>query len=156
MGFLTRLIAFACVLPFIPGCAPSVSSPVVIKLSKVTVENSGGRMRFICETEIHNETGAELMVKSNYYSAFDGLMIVVLDKGGKILKKQLYTDYYSLFSDEPRSFPLRRGKNTERLIFPINGLPPDTTDFCVYITGNLPGSEYPGILQSDTVTVVVK
>jgi hypothetical protein len=92
--------------------------PVTLTLSKVRgveffPEISAGPMKgqkvreviLACDVIIDNQTGEELTVLSNHYSAFDCLSIELL-KDGKELRKQSYLNHQSLFSLEKRSYVL--------------------------------------------------
>jgi hypothetical protein len=129
-------------------------NPVVsLFLNKVSAESSAGDILFRCEVDIDNATGRELTVKSNYFSAFDGLEIVVTTPEGKVLAQQNYAAHQSPFDSEPREFPLKQGKNTKTLKFPIVELPNDAHTFKVRLVGTLPKSGYDRILSSETLVV---
>jgi hypothetical protein len=101
-----------------------------------------------CDAIIDNQTGEELTVLSNFYSAFDGLSIELL-KEGKELRKLSYLHHQSPFSVEKQSYVLKKGKNELDMRFPIIAAPDDWTGLEVKIFGDLPGSKFEGKLTSD-------
>ena len=129
---------------------------VTLSMSRVTAERLDKDLLFICEAVIDNATGAELIVKSSYYSAFDGLELVVIDEKGRKLAQQSYLYHQSLYSLTPRSFPVKVGKNRRELRFPVSGLPQNRREYRVLLVGTLPESEHGGTLCSDLVTAAVK
>ena len=100
-----------------------------------------------CDVIIDNQTGEELTVFSNFYSAFDGLSIVLL-KDGKEVRKQSYLQHQSPLSPKERPYVLKRGKNEMDMRFPIIEAPVDWTGLEVKVFGNLPGSKFEGKLTS--------
>jgi hypothetical protein len=132
------------------------NATVTLCVSQVTVERLENDLLFVCQAVIDNATGAELTVKSNYSSAFDGLSLVVIDEKGRRLAVQPYLHHQSVVSLEPRSFLLAKGKNCRELTFPVPGLPKDRREYRVLVLGTLPGSEYNRTLCSDLVTAVEK
>ena len=140
-----------------PGTKGGGQKPdVTLKLTSATVERLSNNLLFICDAVIDNRTGAELAVKSSFYSAFDGLELVIMDEKGHKLAQQSYLQHQSLFSLTPRKFPLKEGQNRQELRFPVAGLPRDRREYRVLLVGRLPGSNYAKTLCSDQVTVKVK
>lgn len=101
-----------------------------------------------CDVVIDNRTGGDLTVLSNFFSAFDGLGIVLL-KEGKVLREQSYL-YHQSPMYEKRPYVLKRGKNKGQMRFPIFAAPQDWADLEVKIVGGLPGSRFTGTLSSET------
>lgn len=130
--------------------------PVALALPRVEANQLSGEVLFICDAVIDNRTGSQLTVKSHFYSAFDGLELVVMDEAGRELAQQSYLRHQSLCSLKPRSFPLREGRNEEDLRFPVPGLPPNQKVYRVRLVGSLPGSDYAGSLGSNEVVVAVE
>jgi hypothetical protein len=137
-----------------------VKPPVTLALSRVRGKEywtqlgegpmKGQKIReviFACDVVIDNQTGEDLTVLSSFFSAFDGLSIVLL-KEGKELRDQSYLVHQSPFGPE-RPFVLKKGKNEGQLRFPISGAPDDWTRLEVKIRGGLPGSKYEGKLISN-------
>jgi hypothetical protein len=92
-----------------------------------------------CDVVIDNQTGRDITVLSNFFSAFDGLSIVVL-KEGKELRNQSYLVHQSP-NAEKRPYVLKKGRNVTDMRFPISDLPADWAGLEVKIIGNLPGSK---------------
>ena len=126
---------------------------VNLTLQHVAVERLSEDLLFVCDAELDNDSKSVLSVKSLHHSAFDGLSIVVVDELGRKLAQQFYTTHQSISSLDGRSFPLKQGKNTEELRFPIRGLPQGRREYTVLLVGTLPGSEYGGTLCSNMVKV---
>jgi hypothetical protein len=101
-----------------------------------------------CDVVIDNQTGDDLTVFSNFFSAFDGLSIVVF-KEGKELPSQSYFFHQSPMA-EKRPYVLKKGKNEKDMRFPISGLPADWAGMEVKIVGSLPGSKFEENLVSET------
>jgi hypothetical protein len=129
---------------------------VSLLLNKVSAERRGRDIYFTCEVTLDNEVGRELAVRSNFFSAFDGLEIVVTTPEGKVLAQQGYSFHQSPFTATGRIFPLKKGKTTGTLLFPVGGLPADVRALKVRLVGTLPGSGYERILSSETLAVEVK
>jgi len=147
LGLLVLLGASG-TLPRVPVRADDLRPKVVLTLDGATAERWGhGDILFECRLSLENQTGAELKVRSNFFSAFDGMSLVVLDEGDKELKRQPYTYHQSPHSFlEGREFVLPTGKSAARLVFPVPGLPREATTFRVQVAGTLPGSGYePGL-----------
>jgi hypothetical protein len=129
---------------------------VTLTLAKVSVKRFEKEVLFICDVVIDNRTGAELTVMSNFHSAFDGLELVVLDETGRKLAQQSYLQRQSIYSLEPRKFPLKVGENRRELRFPVSRLPEPRKEYRVQLLGRLLQSDFGGILCSDLVTARVK
>jgi hypothetical protein len=138
-----------------PADAPEGKPSVDLTLTKATAQRfDGGGVIVICEVVLDNRTGKELKVRSNFYSAFDGLTLYVRDEKGKLLLRRGYIWHQSPFSPPGREFPLKPGENTGELRFPID-LPADVKAIRVSLAGTLPGSGYDEILVTDVVPVNV-
>jgi len=110
---------------------------------------------FKCKLIVDNRTGKELKVLSNFFSAFDGMVLVVQDKHGKELKRQPYVFHQSPM-DVKKVYPLPPGKTEGTILFPVGELPKGETTFRVRLVGTLPGSGYEPSLSSDVKEVRVK
>jgi hypothetical protein len=133
--------------------APAVS----LLLNKASAEQLDKEdILFRCEVELDNATGRDLTVKSMFFSAFDGLQVVVTTPEGKVLAQQGYTFHQSPYTAPGRDFILKQGKNPRELKFPIVGLPKDARTYKVRLVGTLPKSGYDHILSSETLVVEVK
>jgi hypothetical protein len=137
-----------------PERAGKETPKVVLTLASVSTDRlDSGDILFTCKVIIENNTGAVLKVKSNFFSAFDGLSLVVRDEDGKELKKQSYTFHQSPFSIEPREYPLPSGKATKQIVFPVRGLPKEYARLKAQLIGTLPGSGYAPKLSSEILSV---
>jgi hypothetical protein len=114
----------------------------------------GQRVRDVllaCDVVIDNQTGEDLTVLSNFFSAFDGLSIVLL-KEGKELRNQSYLVHQSPMGKKC-SYVLKKGKNDGEMRFPIDAAPDNWAGLEVKIIGTLPGSKFEEKLISDTKTI---
>jgi hypothetical protein len=124
----------------VPAGEDGPPQKVLLTLERASSERrDGGEILFECRLTLENDTGKALDVLSNFYSAFDGMSLLVRDEKGTLLKEQPYTFHQSP-RREAKAFPLPAGKTTERLVFPIHGLPEDRAAFRVQVVGTLPGS----------------
>ena len=135
--------------------AEKPNKPVGLTLAKATVERSGTDVTFRCETVLINKTNSVLKVKSNFYSAFDGLQLVVFSQEGELLLRQRYVYHQSPFSSDGRWFLLEQGENRKELCFPIlaKNIPKERKKLRVLLLGTLPDSKFQGILCSNMVSV---
>lgn len=113
---------------------------------------------FRCEAVLVNETDSVVNVKSNFYSAFDGLQLVVFRSDGSKLVQQSYLHHQSPYTSakEGALFPLNIGENHKLLLFPVFStvsLPEDVNKLQVLLVGTLPGAEHCSTLCSNIVTV---
>jgi len=136
---------------------PWEPKPIVsLILSKVTAERSGDDTLFRCEVSLDNATGKELSVRSNFFSAFDGLEVVVTTTDGKTLAQQTYIFHQSPFAPPGREFVLKKGSTAKTLAFPVQAFPGDVKVVKVRVVGTLPGSSYQRILSTETIEVKIK
>lgn len=126
---------------------PEQMPQVVLTLESVSAEGGNGDVLFECKLTVENNTGKELKVRSNFFSAFDGMLLVVRDERGKELKRQPYIAHQSPMFGE-QEYPLRVGKTTQAIVFPVRELPEKQTRFTVQVVGTLPGSGYKPELSS--------
>jgi hypothetical protein len=141
------IMAFGCV-----KAAPTPRTPqaaVKLAVSQATVERLGDGLLFRCAAAVDNATGRELLVFSQYSSAFDGLDLIVTDKRAQKLAQQPYTYHQSLCFLEGRRFALRDGRTEKVLSFAVSGLSPEVAEYHILLVGRLPGSDYDGILCSN-------
>jgi len=140
----------------VPASPAADSQPLVsLFISKVTANPLGPEIMVTCEATIDNATGGDLTVRSGFFSAFDGLEIVVTDREGKLLEQRGCTEHQGLFKLTGRDFPLKQGKTVEEVKFSLHNLPVGTRSLRVRLVGTLPGSSYKRILSSETLTVEV-
>ena len=128
---------------------------VSLMLSAVSAEKRADDTLFRCDVAIVNDTENVLTVSSNFYSAFDGLELVVTDADGKTIKQQPYTSHQSPFTHKGRQFPLKRGKTQTSLAFPISSFNNAGQILKVRLVGTLPGSTYTRILSTETLQLAV-
>jgi len=130
--------------------------PVVLDLVRATAERlDGGGVLFWCEATLRNASGAELQVRTNFSSVFDGVDLLVLGNSGETLHRQPYVFHQSPYSFHGRNLPLKAGETRETLRFPVLDLPGDLRSARILLAGVLPGSERSGRLRSGSVTVAI-
>ena len=81
---------------------------VSLLLPKASAERGEHEVLFRCDAILDNATRKDLAVHSAFFSAFDGLTLVVTGLDGKVLAEQGYT-YHQSPSSTGRAFPLRPG-----------------------------------------------
>jgi hypothetical protein len=129
---------------------------VTLTLARVSVEASSEPGCFQCEAALDNAFGKVLVVHTSFFSAFDGLSIVVFDNQGKKLIQQPYIYHQSPQAAPGAAYQLPVGKTTKTLVFPVD-LPKGVKTLRVGLVGTLPGSEYQSVLLlSDLVDVTLK
>ncbi len=101
---------------------------------------------------IDNQTGEDLTVQSNFFSAFDGLSMLLLKDGMKVAE-QSYLYHQSPYSADPRPFILKKGKNQKDMRFPFRLPPEDWAGLQAKMVGDLPGSKFKGKLESNTIKI---
>src|SRR5262249_49480224 len=122
-----------------PGPADEVEF-VTLSAKQVTAKVRTSDVFVTCKAVIDNQTGRKLVVKSSFYSAFDGLSIVVTDQNGKNLAEQPYTAHQSPYAPPPgREYPLALGKTERQLVFPICDFSREEKKIKVRLVGTLPG-----------------
>lgn len=131
-------------------------SVVSLEMRNVSAEYGEDIIFFHADVTIDNAIGRDLAVRSNFYSVFDGLQLVVTSAEGKILAQRGYTSHQSPATPWGRDFPLNQGKTEGTLVFPIDGFPKDVRSLKVRLVGPLRGSGYDGILSSESIVVEVK
>jgi peptide-methionine (R)-S-oxide reductase len=138
------------------GRKPARDAKVTLKLSSATAKFvNGPTFLLVCKVRIDNETGGVLTVRSNFYSALDGLEVVCTSRRGKVLLRQPYTRQQSPRA-EPASHPLAKGKTDDEMTFDVRDFPRGHDEFRVRLEGFLPGSSYELPLKSNEVTVRLK
>lgn len=133
---------------------------VSLILTKASAERSGpdtvpSHTLFRCEVRLDNHTGDDLVVRSKFNSAFDGLELVVTNVQGRTLAQQPYIMHQSPFT-ESREFKLKKGVTTATIGCPIQDFPADVEVVKVRAVGTLPGSSYPRILSTETLEIKIK
>ena len=139
-----------------PARADEPKPTVSLILSKASAERREQGALFRCTVGLDNATDKDLTVRSNFYSVFDGLELVVTNKEGKTLVQQSYTWHQSPFTASGREFPLKKGTTTGTLVFPTDHLGGDVKVVKVRLVGTLPGSGFDRILSTETIEVKIK
>ena len=129
---------------------------VSLILSKVTAERWEQETVFRCQVTLDNDTSQDLSVISNFYSAFDGLELVVTNAHGKVLLQQHYLSHQSPSTPDGREFVVKRGKTTDTIVFPVRSFGTVGDSIRVRVVGTLPRSSYRRILSTDTIRTVIK
>lgn len=138
------LLASAAVsLPLLPREEPLAAEEscgtVTLTVSAASVERTDVDTVFAFEASLHNGTGKDLEVQSNFSGIFDGLSLEVKTTKGESLVVQSYTHHQSPFAPPGRLFTLKQGKTTGKLSFPIRDFPAETREVDVALSGHLPG-----------------
>jgi len=136
-----------------PSRAPEAApAPVALALESVSAERwAGGDVLFRCSATLTNTTSGDLSVRTNFFSPFDGLTIVLTGEDGAEITRQAYIYHQSPQTSEGVEHPLPIGSTTQELRFPILGLPADLRVVDVRLEGGLPGTPYETGLRSNTV-----
>ena len=129
-------------------------------VSVVVSKASGTRLArnnvgFELEVAVDNSTGKDITTRSHFYSAFDGMVLVVTDKNGKTLAQQSNILHQSPTA-ELTPHVLKAGTTSEKLGFCIPDFPMDLTAVKVRLVGFLPNSDYKRILSTETMEVEIK
>jgi hypothetical protein len=136
---------------------PQEAGQVRLAVESATAKRwDNGEVLLICRVVLDNQTGQELTVHSHFFSAFDGLELVVLDKNGRRLVRQGYTVHQSPYSATPQPFLLKKGRNERELGFPVSKIPKGLQEVRVQLKGTLPDSAYDKMLSSNVVPVNIK
>jgi hypothetical protein len=117
-------------------------------------EMKGKDVRYVllsCEVVIDNQTDEELTVMSNFFSAFDGLHVLLL-RNGKIEADEAYIWHQSPRA-EAMPYVLKKGKNQRDLRIPFRLPPDDWASLQAKAVGELPGSCFKGKLESNTTEI---
>lgn len=128
---------------------------VSLILTKASAQRSAIDTLFKCEVRLNNQTDNDLVVRSNFAFAFDGLEVVVTSIDGKMLIQQSHTVHQSPFL-EPNTFYLPKGITTSTLVFPVRDFPAEVTAIKIRLVGKLPGSEYQRILSTETLEIKIQ
>ena len=154
ISFLTVCLASSIYAATSPAVEPE---PLVsLLVSKVTAKQYARDVIVHCEATLDNATGSDLSVRSSFFSAFDGLEIVVTNRDGKLLTQVSYLEHQALFNFDGRDFPLKQGKTVKKLTFVLNRLSEETRAVRVRLVGTLPGSNYKRLLSSETLAVEIE
>ncbi len=129
---------------------------VRLMLSKASAKQEEDFIAFACEAVLVNKTGAIVNVRSNFFSAFDGLELVVFGPDGSKLVQQPYIFHQSPHHYEGRLFPLKIDENRQTLQFPVWQVPNDVNKVRVLLIGTLPGDKYGSVLCSNIVTISIR
>jgi len=157
---MTPLLALSVVAILVSPGGPLIADEpkptVSLVLSRAAAERREQDTLFRCEASLDNATGKDLSVRSNFFSVFDGLELVVTNKEGKTLAQQPYIFHQSPFAVRGRGFTLKKGTTAGTLVFPIRELPGAAKVVKVRMVGTLPGSGYQRILSTETIEVKIK
>ena len=149
------LLLAGCVASPQPG---SVTLFITIAVAKrYTNMSSNVETEILCQAVIDNRTGAPLIVFSNFYSAFDGLDLVVRDDHGRLLAQEPFIYHQSPYgSSNGRPFTLQSGRNTHDMHFSLTSMTNASDKLSLQLVGTLPRSSYTASLTSQVVQVSVK
>jgi hypothetical protein len=156
---LTGLVAFlfssTILIPINrPVLADELTAPrVSLILGQPTAERHEKEIWFRCPVTLNNATGKELSVRSQFFSVFDGLDIVITTMDGKTLDQVPYLRHQSPFSLEGREFKVKTGTTSKTLLFPVRDLPEGHKTVKVRLVGKLPECTFRRILSTETFEV---
>jgi hypothetical protein len=74
------------------GRDTNFSRTAQVRLEQQTAERRDGAVLVRCEASLDNATDNDQIVHSGFFSAFDGLELVVTTRHGKTLAQQLQSD----------------------------------------------------------------
>ncbi len=160
VGLLLALVAAACGSKtegnkVEPVAARPPSGEVNLSIDEVSVRDLDSLAIVEMTATLDNGTGEILFVVTNFYSPFDGLSLVVESGQNIELLSVPYIYHQSPHLPEGEGLPLKSGRNTERMGFPLEKkLPPG--EYRVRLEGGLPGTEIKSGLKSNWVEVVVE
>jgi hypothetical protein len=141
-----------------PAAVGQDDRPVVsLLLTKASAEFVEQDTLFKCTAILENVAGKELTVRTNFFSVFDGLELVVTAPDGKVLAQKAYVWHQSPY-ELGRKLALKPGRTEGELRFPISAkdLSRDLKAVKVRLVGTLPGSEYERLLSTETLEVRIK
>ena len=138
------------------GSSMAKEPAVSFKLTGVTAEKGeDGDLLVVCRVLLDNRTGEEIVTKTRFGSAFDGLTITVTDTEGKVLAVQGYTYHQSPFGPDLREVIVKLGRTDASLAFPM-AKGHYGKKIGVQLTGLLTDGAEPILLHSERKEVVVK
>ena len=141
-------------LPAMLLLAPVEVPAIELSLSKASAFWNGDQVLVVCDAVIDNRTAAAVSVRSNFFSAFDGVSLVVRNAKGKELFRKSYIAHQSPQAPPGKLYGLAVGENRKELRFPVD-LPKGTDTIRVSLVGTLPGSGRDDLLLSDVIEVKV-
>jgi len=157
LAFLATGVAAGCSTKGEPAAKPrppGKGPPVSLVILKADAAWESNYLSVQCDVALRNTSGSPLKVASNFFSAFDGLAIVVMTRDGKEIRRQGYTWHQSPYSTG-RTLELPVGWTEEGLVFPVSGIKGRDEHLKVKLVGGLPGTPYESGLASNTVAVSV-
>jgi len=134
---------------------PVPAPPVGVSIDGALALGDDHGTLFLVEAVLVNETDGTLVVRSNFFSVFDGLEIVVSDRDGKVIARQHYTHHQSPATSDGAPFDLPVGETRQELGFPLERTFPPGDEVWVSLVGGLPGTDYERGLESDAVAVTI-
>ena len=105
-----------------------------------------------CDLEVDNQTGEDLTVQSNFFSALDYLTLQLL-RGDKVVAEERFTSHLSPSTSDGKPFVLKQGKTRDQLRFPVRLPPKDWAGLQIRLVGSLPGSNFKGALVSNKAEI---
>jgi hypothetical protein len=146
---------FACYLKGGPDSGKT-EGKVSLRIAAPSAVRDGRYVTIICHATLDNRTDSAFVVKSNFFSAFDGLSVLVRTQAGEELGKTSFLMHQSPWTWEPQVFPLPPGKTSHRLDFTSEAIPPEIQTITIQVVGDLPGSTYDEELRSNSMVIKVK
>jgi len=138
------------------GCREHHSNGVSLTILDASVKREAEYLDVACTAAIENRTGSYLTVTSSFFSAFDGLSLLVTSDDGKLLATQGYAMHRSPSTVEGRPFVLTLGRTTQEMRIPVFALTNAPDRIGLQLVGHLPHSSFTSGLTSGVVRVAVK
>ena len=80
-----KIAPVALTMLFFTGCISRPTGGVSLTLTSVAAKREPTMLTLFCDAVLENQTGAALTVSSHFFSAFDGLSLVVRDDRDRLL-----------------------------------------------------------------------
>jgi len=138
------------------GCSQHPHGTVSLAIVDASAKREPEYLDIACTAAIDNRTGSSLTVTSSFFSAFDGLSMVVMSNDGQQLAAQSYVMHQSPSSAEGHPFVLPPGRTTHEMRIPVFALTNAPAEVGLQLVGHLPRSAFTAGVTSGIVRVTVK
>jgi hypothetical protein len=118
-----RIALVTCIVIVAAGCTSRPLGDVLLTIQDASARQEPEYLDVTCTAVLNNRTASSLVVTSVFYSAFDGLRLIVSSEDGKRLAEQPYVLHQSPSSIPGRPFVLPSGCTTQRMTIPVFKLP---------------------------------
>lgn len=137
-------------------CGEPQSGGVSLTILDASAKRETQYLDVACTAVLENRTGSSLTVTSSFFSAFDGLSLVVTSDDDRQLASQGYAMHQSPSTFEGRPFVLPPGRTTQEMRFPIFALTNAPESVRLQLVGHLPRSTFTAGLTSGIVRVAIR